>query len=125
MQGFAALELMFHEPSHGIVGPSFGAIGPEIAEIEKRLHRVAPRQLWHAILFHTSGELTRRALARRGVTSYVPFFVGMFEGPYRREADALREHWQAYLDGRTERGVALERIVRETGESPDRGPAQR
>jgi len=113
-QGFASLEILFHEPSHAIVGPSFGVIGPQIQEIEQRLGVVAPQSLWHAILFYTSGELTRRALARRGVT-YEPFTTAMFEGPYRQEASAVRTHWQAFLDGTISRDQALELIVRETG----------
>lgn len=113
-QGFASLEIVFHEPSHAIVGPSFGVIGPQIEEIEQRLEVVAPQSLWHAILFYTSGELTRRALARRGVT-YEPFTTAMFKGPYRQEANAVRTHWQAFLDGRIGRDEALELIVKETG----------
>src|SRR3712207_9297949 len=59
--------------------------------------------LWHAILFYTSGELTRRALARRGVSDYQPYILGMYGrgfGGFRR---ALETHWQAYLDGKVSR----------------------
>ncbi|MEJ2188641.1 MAG: hypothetical protein P8Y93_04340 [Acidobacteriota bacterium] len=117
-QGFASLEILFHEPSHAIVGPSFGVIGPQIEEIEQRLGIETPRSLWHAILFYTSGELTRRALACRGVT-YEPFTTAMFEGPYSQEADAVTSHWQAFLDAKISRDEALELIVRQTGKPLD------
>lgn len=113
-QGFASLEILFHEPSHAIVGPSFGVIGPQIQEIETRLGVKTPPSLWHAVLFYTSGELTRRALARRGVT-YEPLVTAMWAGPYRQEADAVKTHWLAFLDGKISRDEALELIVRQTG----------
>ena len=72
-QGFAALEMLLHEGSHGVVSPTIGTIGPQINSlaIEKRL--LVPRGLWHAILFYTSGELTKRVLRDRGVLDYTPY----------------------------------------------------
>jgi hypothetical protein len=70
--------------------------------------------LWHAILFYTSGELTRRALARRGVSEYRPFILDMYEGPFRGFRQSLETHWQAYLDGKLSREAALRQILIET-----------
>ena len=114
-QGFAALELLLHEPSHAIVGGnSTLAIGAELATASKELKIKPYANLWHAILFYTSGELTRRALARRGVQNYQPVILGMYERGYRGYRQALETHWQAYLDGKTSRDAAIRQIVIET-----------
>jgi hypothetical protein len=113
-QGFGALESLMHEPSHAIVGSDSHAIGSDLkrAAAETGLRPMA--NLWHAILFYTSGELTRRALARRGVRDYRPFILDMYDGPFRGFRPSLETHWQAYLDGRLSREAAVKQILIET-----------
>jgi hypothetical protein len=114
-QGFAALELLLHEPSHAIVGSGTrDAIGSDLARAAAELGVRPPGNLWHAILFYTSGELTRRALAARGVSDYRPVILGMYERGYRGFRQALETHWQAYLDGKLSREAAIRQIVVET-----------
>ncbi|HKB81377.1 MAG TPA: hypothetical protein VKH35_16835 [Thermoanaerobaculia bacterium] len=62
-QAFRALEMMLHESSHTVVDPNYGTVAAAIAAAAKTLDIPIPRNLWHAILFETSSELTRRALA--------------------------------------------------------------
>jgi hypothetical protein len=112
-QCFGALESLMHEPSHAIVAPRSGAIGADLDRAARELHREPPHNLWHAILFYTSGELTRRALAARGV-KYQPFMIGMYERGFRGFKQALETHWQAYLDGKVSREEAIRQIVMET-----------
>jgi hypothetical protein len=113
-QGFAALEMLMHEPSHAIVGDTSGAIGADLTRIAKELG-VKPRyNLWHAILFYTSGELTRRALAKRGVSNYQPVILGMYERGFGGFRQPLETHWQAYLDGKVSREEAIRQILIET-----------
>jgi hypothetical protein len=118
-QGFAALEMLLHEASHAIVGPASGQIGPEINQkaVEKRL--LAPRQLWHAVIFYTSGELTRRALKARGV-DYTPYAYkqNMWERTFNGLREPLETFWQSYLEGKATRDVALDNIVGVTGIAP-------
>ena len=112
-QGFRALEMLMHEPSHSIVDATSAAVGSDLAKIAKELN-VKPRyNLWHAILFYTSGELTRRALARRGVV-YKPVITEMYEGPFRGFRQPLETHWQAYIDGKVSRDTAVRQILVET-----------
>ena len=66
-----------------VAGDSSGAIGAELARISKELGIRPMANLWHAILFYTSGELTRRALAKRGVSKYQPLITFMYEGSFR------------------------------------------
>lgn len=114
-QGFAALESLMHEPSHAVVDsdPRY-AIGSDLKRAAAETGLRPPPNLWHAILFYTSGELTRRALARRGVSDYRPFILDMYEGPFRGLRPSLETHWQAYLDGRVSREAAVKQILVET-----------
>jgi hypothetical protein len=113
-QGFAALESLLHEPSHAIVAPASGAIGADLARAAAELN-VKPRpNLWHAILFYTSGELTRRWLAFHGVHDYRPFILGMYDRGFRGFRKALETHWQDYLDGKIPREAAIRQVLTET-----------
>ena len=113
-QGFGALESLMHEPSHAIVAPASGAIGADLARAAVELGVKPMSNLWHALLFYTSGELTRKALATRGVSAYQPFIANMYEGPFRGFRKALETHWQAYLDGKVSREAANRQILIET-----------
>lgn len=113
-QGFAALEMLMHEPSHAIVAPASGAIGADLARAGEDLDLKPPANLWHALLFYTSGELTRRALAKRGVRDYRPYITEMYERVFRGFKQPLETHWQAYLDGKVSREVAIRQILIET-----------
>lgn len=119
-QGYAALEMLLHEASHAIVGPATGAIGPEIQAAARNSGILAPRELWHAIVFYTSGDLTRHALRERGITDYTPYMYkqAMFERAFGGMRVPLETIWQSYLDGRIERAVAIGAIVEATGNAP-------
>jgi hypothetical protein len=54
-QNAAALEVLFHEASHGIAQPIQEAI---IRECRQR-GKAIPRDLWHALIFYTTGEVIR------------------------------------------------------------------
>src|SRR5246500_4115685 len=54
-QGAAALEVLFHEASHGIATPVEQAIARECRQREKPI----PRDLWHALIFYTTGEVIK------------------------------------------------------------------
>jgi hypothetical protein len=113
-QGFAALEMLMHEPSHAIVAPSSGAIGGDLERAAAELGLEPMRSLWHAILFYTSSELTRRALLKRGVSDYQPVMLKMYERGFSPFRQALETHWQAYLDGKVSREAAIRQILIDT-----------
>lgn len=114
-QGLAALELLFHEASHGWDA----TLTDEITSAARAEGRVVRQDLWHAVLFYTAGELTRRALAATD-TPYVPYAVvqGMTSGIYQDVWPAIVQTWTPWLDRRTSRAAAVTALVRALGELP-------
>jgi hypothetical protein len=111
-QGRAALEVLFHEASHALAGE----LADGIARRCRALNKPIPRDLWHAVLFYTTGEVVRRLLAASGDDAgeqYLPYGYrhGLYERGWRRYLSLLEEHWQPYLDGRTSFDGALSRLV--------------
>src|SRR5262249_6076200 len=76
-QGDAALEIVFHEASHGLAGTVQAAIVRECRQRNKAI----PRDLWHALLFYTTGETIKAAMKQDGQPatkpgpSYVPYAI--------------------------------------------------
>lgn len=54
-QGAEAFEVLFHEASHSIALPVQAAINRECKQRDKPI----PRNLWHALIFYTTGEVLR------------------------------------------------------------------
>jgi hypothetical protein len=116
-QGSAALEVLFHEASHGIAESVQAAIVRECRQREKPI----PRDLWHALIFYTTGEVIRPVIvslsagADGGATGaeYTPYAVR--EGLYTRGWDdylkLLTRFWQPYLDGKSTFDDAIARMV--------------
>src|SRR6185437_10436171 len=97
-QGFRALEILLHESSHAVVNPNNGTVAAAISAASKKRSVAVPRDLWHAILFATSSELTRRLLVERGVENFVPYSEGMFTRAWPKYRQPIETHWFAYLD---------------------------
>ena len=107
-----ALEILFHEASHG-------------ESLERPVHELLhdafaardaepPDQLWHAVLFVTAGESTRVAYEEIGRPGHVHYgdFTGLYtRGMWTSLSSALKAHWVPYLRGESNRDEALEGIV--------------
>jgi hypothetical protein len=116
-QGAQALEVLFHEASHGIAEPVQQAIIRECRQREKGI----PRDLWHALIFYTTGEVIRPVISttmtdnsgKVSTTSYTPYAIR--EGIYQRGWDGyfklLTQFWQPYLDGNSTFDDAVARMV--------------
>jgi hypothetical protein len=104
-QGQAALEMLFHEASHGLTGVLEHDLDMVFAARGKR----APDALDHVIIFYTAGELVRRRLG----PGYVPYAYkkGVYKRGWETLESAVRTHWQAWLDDRTDLSTALARLA--------------
>ena len=112
-QGFAALETVFHEASHSMVDPRTGAIAEAIARECRARNKPVPRDLWHAVLFYTVGEIVRRNLSEYGVSDYKPYAYlnGLYARGWQDFQRALELDWQPYLDGKADFDGAMSRLI--------------
>lgn len=110
-QGLRALEMLLHESSHVVVGPVRGTVAEAIAAAGKRHGVTPPRDLSHAIIFSTSSELTRRALAARGATAFVPSSVDLFSRVWPKYREAFEKDWLPYLAGSGTLEEAIDKLV--------------
>ena len=85
-QGDDALEVVFHEASHALVRP--------VEEALKRTCPSAPDDLWHAVLFYTTGRIVARVLG----PGYVPYADKEKLWDVLPGGEALRVESQPYLD---------------------------
>jgi hypothetical protein len=132
-QGPAALEVLFHEASHSLAAAVRDAIVRECRARGKPI----PRDLWHALLFYTTGEIVKRTLsapdasarpatrrepggagpaeaaARGGAGPYTPYAYryGLYARGWNNYQRVLERYWQPYLDGKVEFETALARLV--------------
>ena len=116
-QGAEALEVLFHEASHGIAEPVQQAIIRECRQREKGI----PRDLWHALIFYTTGEVIRPVISstttdnsgRVSTTSYTPYAIreGIYQRGWDRYLQLLTQFWQPYLDGNSTFDDAIARMV--------------
>jgi len=114
-QGLAALEILFHEASHGMTAH----VRDNIARECRARNKPIPRDLWHALLFYTTGEMVKHALkAATDANStdggaYTPYAQrhGLYARGWQNFQELLERHWQPYLDGKVEFERAIARMV--------------
>jgi len=115
-----ALEVLFHEASHGIAASVEEAIIRECRQRDKPI----PRDLWHALIFYTTGEVVRPVLAGSnppagsqnsgdGEGSYTPYALreGLYQRGWQEYYSLLQRFWQPYLEGRATYDDAIARMV--------------
>jgi hypothetical protein len=104
-QGSAALEMLFHEASHGITGVLEHDLDMAFLAQGKR----TPRALDHVIIFYTAGELARRRL----VPGYVPYAYknGVYARGWSNLERAVAVHWRAWLDDAIDLQTAVARLA--------------
>ncbi|HTT33406.1 MAG TPA: hypothetical protein VMH48_07385 [Methylomirabilota bacterium] len=119
-QGAEALEVLFHEGSHGIAEPVQAAIIRECRQRDKPI----PRDLWHALVLYTTGEVIRPVLAFSDATAgdkTIPPQGSSSPSRTVREIfsqrgwkdylDLLQRFWQPYLEGKATFDDAIARMV--------------
>lgn len=103
-QGDAALEILFHEATHGFVPADSGRLAEQIA----LLHQ--PKELVHVFIFYTAGELTRRALGN----NYVPYAdkKRLYQDKWALWHRGIEVYWKQHMDGSLSLNDAVSKIVR-------------
>jgi hypothetical protein len=109
-RGYAGLEMVFHEASHGL--GLFDALTQPMNRIAADQKVMLPPQLWHAVLFYSAGEITRRELNANGIDYTLFGGVGLYNNLCGAGCrDKIREHWTPHIDGKRSIPEALSRLV--------------
>jgi hypothetical protein len=109
-----AFETVFHEASHTVDDKIMQMIDAEGA----RQHVNPPKELWHVMIFYTTGEIIKRELGKQGDPTYKPYAyrVNLYGAAgWDKMRVALERDWQPYLDGKVEMSKALHDLVRDAG----------
>jgi hypothetical protein len=134
-QGAPALEVLFHEASHGIATPVELAIARECRQRDKPI----PRDLWHALIFYTTGAVIKPVMDTEGDASadrvvqsgsegsnasqgsrhnsqdgdYTPYAKreGLYQRGWENYLQILTRYWQPYLDGQVTFDNAIAHMV--------------
>ncbi len=121
-QGPEALEVLFHEASHGIAAPVEEAISRECKQRDKPI----PRDLWHALIIYTTGEVLRPVFKDAQVAkangdeapqppkpNIVPYALKdiLTQRGWEEYHLLLSLYWQPYLDGKASFDDAIARLV--------------
>jgi hypothetical protein len=109
--GLAALEMVLHESSHSVVSPREGSVSRALIASSRKAGIEPPRDLWHAILFATTSELTRRSLARRGATGYLGFDRDLLTRAWPQYREPIEKYWLPYVSGSGTLEEAIDKIV--------------
>jgi len=115
-QGAAALEMIFHEASHEIVGPRNGPVAELLRSAAAEAGVELDRNLWHGLLFVTAGEVTRAVLEAAGEPGYRP--VAEAHGIFQALHAPLVAHWLPFVRGEAGREEAARALVTATAAPP-------
>src|SRR5437016_14362640 len=114
-----ALEALFHRGSHGIAEPVQAAIIRECRQRDKAI----PRDLWHALVFYTTGEVIRPVLGSSSATAgdqdgggpggYTPYALraGLYQRGWTDYLKLPQKFSQRCLEGRASFDDAIARMV--------------
>jgi hypothetical protein len=120
-EGPAALEVVFHEASHLLMGrgaPLREALDQAARAVDFRL----PGALWHVVLFYTTGETVRRILADGGKSGYTPMVYGIFDrGTWVDYRGPLESAWRPYIAGEATLSEAAARLMGALRKAPQKG----
>lgn len=99
-QGFAALEMLYHEATHT------GVIDSVVEALDARLKvtgRSSESMLWHAVHFYTVGEVVKDVLKQRANIAYLPYADqgGLFNRAWGDFVPLLSTIWRPYLEGQS------------------------
>ncbi len=118
-RGIYGYEVLFHEASHAVAIGVNQAIARQFRDRDKPI----PRELWHALLFYTTGEMVRREVLDEATwranqqsgspSEYQPYAArfGLYSGSWERFRALLDLYWRPYLDGKISFDTAMSRLA--------------
>lgn len=99
-RGDAAFEILFHETSHILMDrddPVRKALESAATADDFQL----PNDLWHVVLFYTTGEAVRHILNENDQSDYTPMLYEIFaRETWAEYREALESSWLPYVDGK-------------------------
>jgi|SRR5579863_2907453 len=103
--GPAGLETVFHEAGHALVLKIRGEIS---AAQQRRGRKPAYVDLWHALMFYTTGELVKQQ-----VPALVPYAIkyGMWENNWPNLLPIMERDWKPFLDGKGSFRESIDRLA--------------
>jgi len=104
-----SLEIVFHEGSHGVFGGGWGKTYEALDTAFSARGLDAQRDIWHSVIFFTTGRVTQEVLRAAGREAYSPYMVRV--GVYDELYPMLVEAWQPYLDGEIDLSAAAQRYA--------------
>jgi hypothetical protein len=111
-QGTAALEIVFHETSHGMMDKVTEAIDTaEKAAIARNSNGPVRfrKDIWHQVLFYTAGELVAEQ-----IPGYIPYADknGLWARAWSgRDRSLIEQDWRPHMNGKGPLSVALAKLV--------------
>lgn len=111
LQAIYGLETIFHEGMHQWDSQVFQAL----REHARKMNRLVPRDLSHALIFFTAGQAVRRV-----VPGHVPYAdkFGVWQRSTPGEREVLEEIWKPYLDGHGTRDEAFAELIKRLATEP-------
>lgn len=98
-QGAAGFETLFHEASHMLMDRD-DPVPLALERAAKMAGAHLPNDLWHVVLFFTTGEAMRHFLDQHGEPGYAPMVYGIFgRGTWTAYRSPLENAWRPYVDG--------------------------
>jgi CubicO group peptidase (beta-lactamase class C family) len=112
-----ALEVVFHEASHVLMDRT-DPVRKALDDAASAAGYKLPPDLWHVVLFYTTGEVVQAALERDGAP-YKPMLYAMFERPVWTEyRGALETEWKPYVEGKRDLATAAKMLVENVRKTP-------
>jgi hypothetical protein len=97
--GPSGFETLFHESSHVLMDRNT-PVQNALAEAAKAAGVKLPNDLWHVVLFYTTGEAVRPIVEAREHAPYTPMLYGIFaRGSWTEYREPLERAWRPYVEG--------------------------
>ena len=107
--GLDGLEILFHEASHGLTAKLQKTISEDVRKEGKLLPR---RDLWHAMLFYTTGEIVAEAVAKEA-PGHVPYATsqGLWERAWPGYPQIFEKQWKPWMKGERGFDECVQKVV--------------